>query len=61
MPTDAEWALLKWSQRLNNMEPELDQKQELRSRNLSVILDQEPDSLAVKYHNAIGEEMRRQA
>ena len=56
-----EWAFQKWSQRLNDVEPELDQEQEMRIEELERHLDQEPDSLAFKYHNSIGEEMRRQA
>ncbi len=57
---EMEWAFLKWSQRLNDVEPALDQEQEMRIEELERHLDQEPDSLEVKYHNAIGEEMRRQ-
>lgn len=58
---EMEWAFLKWSQRLNDVQPELDQEQEMRIEDLERALDQEPDALEVKYHNAIGEEMRRQA
>ena len=55
---EAEWAFLKWSQRLNDgKRPELEQ--EPRLKELERHLDQDPDSLAVKYHEAIGEELRQ--
>ena len=57
---DMEWALLKWSQRLNGRDPELDREQEARSMELERDLDQDPDSLEIKYYNAVGEELRRQ-
>lgn len=57
---EMEWAFLRWSQRLNDVEPELDQQQETRIEELERHLDQDPHSLEVKYHNAIGEEIRRQ-
>ncbi len=57
---EMEWAFLKWSQRLNNVEPELDQEQEVRIEELERHLNHVPDSLEVKYHNAIGEKIRRQ-
>ena len=57
--SEMEWAFLKWSQRLNDVGPELDQEQEVRIKKLECYLDQDPDSLEVKYHNAIGEELRR--
>lgn len=56
---EMEWAFLKWSQRLNDVEPDLDQEQEMRIEELEQHLDQDPDSLEVKYNNALGEEMRR--
>ena len=59
--SEVEWAFLKWSQRLNDVERELDQEQERRIEELERHLDQDLDSLEVKYHNAIGEEMCRQA
>ena len=58
---EMEWAFLKWSQRLKDVEPDLDQQQEMRIEELERHLDQDPDSRHVKYHNAIGEEMCRQA
>ena len=58
--SEMEWAFLKWSQLLNEAEPELAQEQEMRIKELERHLDQDPDSLAVKYQNAIGEELRRQ-
>ena len=57
---EMEWAFLKWSQRLNDVEPELDRKQAVRIEELERYLDDDPDSLEIKYHNAIGEEIRRQ-
>ena len=57
---EMEWAFLKWSQRLNDVEPELDQGQQMRIEELERHLDQDSDSLEVEYHNAIGEEIRRQ-
>ena len=58
---EMEWALIKWSQRLNDVKPELEREQDVRIEELERHLDQDLDSLEVKYHNAIGEEMRRQA
>lgn len=57
---EMEWACLRWSQRLNDVEPELEQHQEVRIEELERRLDEDPDSLEVKYHNAIGEKIRRQ-
>ena len=57
---EMEWAFLKWSQRLNDVEPELAREQEVRIEELERHLDQDPDSLEVRYHNAIGDEVRRQ-
>ena len=55
---EAEWAFLKWSQRLNDgKRPELEQ--EPRLKELERHLDRDPDSVAVKYHEAIGEELRQ--
>ena len=56
---EIEWAFLKWSQRLNDGEPELEQEQEARTEELERHLDQDRDSLENKYHNAIGEYLRR--
>ena len=58
--SEMEWAFLKWSQQLNDVEPELDQKQEMRIKELERNMDDQADSLKVKYHNAIHEELRRQ-
>ena len=57
---EAEWAFLKWSQRLNDDHPELEQEQDTRLDELESHLGQDPESLASKYFNAIGEELRRQ-
>ena len=58
---EAEWAFLKWSQRLNDgKNPELEQEQEARLRELESHIDQNPDSIGDKYFNEIGEELRRQ-
>ena len=58
---EAEWAFLKWSQRLNDgKNPKLEQEQEARLRERESRLDQDPDSIEDKYFNEIGEELRRQ-
>ena len=57
--TEMEWAMLKWSQHLNDVAPELEQEQNVRIKELEGQLDQELDSLEVKYYNAIGENLRR--
>ena len=58
---ESEWALLQWSQRLNDgKNPKLEQEQEARLRELESHLDQDPDSLEDKFFNEIGEELRRQ-
>ena len=58
---EAEWAFLKWSQKLNDgKDPALEQKQAARLRKLKSRLDQDPDSLETKYFNAIGDELSRQ-
>ena len=51
--------MLKWSQHLNDVAPELEQEQNVRIKELEGQLDQELDSLEVKYYNAIGENLRR--
>ena len=57
---EMEWAFLKWSQQLNDgKKPELEQEQEARLDELERHLDQDPDSLEIKYCNAIGEALRR--
>ena len=57
--TEIEWAFLTWSQRLNDGESELEQKQEARIEELERHLDQDQDSIENKYHNAIGENLCR--
>lgn len=57
---EMEWAFLKWSQRLNDENPELEQEQQARLDELERHLDQDPDSIEIKYHNAVGEELRRE-
>ena len=51
--------MLKWSQQLNDVAPELEQEQNVRIKELEGHLDQDLDSLEVKYYNAIGEKLRR--
>ena len=51
--------MLKLSQQLNDVAPELEQEQNVRIKELEGHLDQDLDSLAVKYHNAIGENLRQ--
>ena len=59
--SEMEWAFLKWSQHLSDEENyELKQEQDARLDELERHLDQDPDSLEIKYFNAIGEELRRQ-
>ena len=57
---EAEWAFLKWSQRLNDGNPKLEQEQEVRLDELKSHLDQDPDSLEIKYFKVIGDELSRQ-
>ena len=57
---EAEWAFLKWSQRLNDGNPKLEQEQEVRLDELKSYLDQDPDSLEIKYFKVIGDELSRQ-
>ena len=59
--SEMEWAFLKWSQNLSDEENyELQQEQDARLHELERHLDQDPDSLEIKYFNAIGKELRRQ-
>ena len=59
--SEIEWAFLNWSQHLSNGEKyELNQEQYARLQELERHLDQDPDSLEIKYYNTIGEELRRQ-
>ena len=54
-----EWALLQWSRQLNEGEDaELEQEQKTRLEELEHHLDQDPDSLEIKCHEAIGQELR---
>ena len=56
---EAEWAFLKWSQQLNDgKNPKLEQ--EARLDELKSYLDQDPDSLEIKYFKVIGDELSRQ-
>ena len=58
---EMEWAFLKWSQHLNDDENyELRRVQDARLDKLERQLDEDPDSLEIKYFNAIGEELRRE-
>ena len=56
---EMEWALLKRSQDLNDVAPELKQEQDVRIKELERQLDEDLSSLEVKYYNAIGEYLRR--
>ena len=59
---EAEWAFLKWSQQLNDgKNPKLEQEQAARLDELESHLDRDPNSLEIKYFNAIGDELRRQS
>ena len=58
---EMKWAFLKWSQHLNDDENyELRRVQDARLDKLERQLDEDPDSLEIKYFNAIGEELRRE-
>lgn len=59
---EMEWAFLDWSQRLNEgRNPELEQKVAARVHELESCLDlATSDTPAVRYSNAIGEELRRE-
>ena len=57
--TEMEWAMLRWSQQFNDVAPELEQEQNVGIKELEGQLDQDLDSLEVKYYNAIGENLRR--
>ena len=57
-PIEAEWTFLKWSQHLNDEENfELKREQDVRLDELERHLDEDPDSLEIKYFNAIGEKL----
>ena len=58
-PTEMEWAMLKLSQNLNDVPPELEREQNVRIRELERHLDQDLDSLERKYYNAIAANLRR--
>lgn len=57
--TEMEWALLKLSQHLNDVAPELEQEQNVRIKKLEDQLDEYPNSLEVKYYNDIATNLRR--
>ena len=58
---EMEWAFLKCSQAWNNgRNPALDQKQDARVDELERHLDEDPDSLEIKYHNALVDKLHRQ-
>ena len=58
---EMEWAFLKWSQHLNEEENyDLIRVQDARLDALERQLDTDPDSIEIKYFNAIGEELRRE-
>ena len=58
---EMEWAFLKCSQAWNNRRnPALDQKQDARVDELERHLDGDPDSLEIKYHNALVDKLHRQ-
>lgn len=59
--SEMEWALLKWSQQLNDgKHPELEQEQDTRLDELESHLNQDPDSLEIKCHSAIGQKLCQQ-
>ena len=56
---EMEWALLQWSRQLNEgTDAELDQMQGTRLEELEHHLEQDPDSLEIRCHEAIGQELR---
>jgi len=57
--TEMEWAMLKLSQDLNDVPPELEREQNVRIRELEGHLDQDCDSLECKYYNAIIKNLSR--
>ena len=57
--TEMEWVMLKLSQDLNDVPPELEREQNVRIRELEDHLDQDFDSLECKYYNAIIENLSR--
>ncbi len=56
---EMEWAMLRLSQHLNDVAPELEQEQDVRNKELEDQLDEDPDSLEVKYYNDIAANLRR--
>ena len=58
-PTEMEWAMLRLSQNLNDVPPELEREQNVRIRELESHLDQDCDSLEHKYYNAIVANLHR--
>lgn len=57
--TEMEWAMLKLSQDLNDVPPELEREQNVRIRELEDQLGQDCDSLECKYYNAISRNLSR--
>lgn len=57
--TELEWAMLKLSQDLNDVPPELEREQNVRIRELEAHLDKDFDSLECKYYNAISKNLSR--
>ncbi len=58
---EMEWALLKWSQQLNDgKNPKLEREQDARLKELERHLEQDPESIENRYFNAIGAELCRQ-
>ena len=57
---EMEWVFLKWSLHLNDYENyEVVRLLDARFEKLEGQLDEDPESLEIKYFNAIGEELRR--
>ena len=57
--TEMEWAMLRLSQQFNDVAPELEQEQNVRIKELEGQLDEDLDSLEVKYYNDIATNLRR--
>ena len=58
--SEMEWAFLKWSQRLNDDHPGLEQEQDPRLVEIERHLEQDPESIENQYFNAIGAELHLQ-
>lgn len=57
--TEMEWAMLRLSQQFNDVAPELEQEQNMRIKELESQLDEDIDSLEVRYYNDIVTNLRR--